>query len=230
MKRLRPSVIVFDVDGVLVDARHSFHRTALETVEHFTQRRFTNADLHRWKDQPGYNDDWRLTTDWVNSLGVRVSYDDVKRQFIKLYWGTGSGKPGNSARERWIAPRSMLRRLARRFELAIFTGRIREELRPTLDRFRAAAYFQQIVTTSDVVRSKPYPDGLLRILRERAPQSALYLGDNVDDAASAHAAQVPFVGVLAADTPHRRRLAENLKERGALRVINGIDEIERWLA
>jgi phosphoglycolate phosphatase-like HAD superfamily hydrolase len=31
-----PSVIIFDVDGVLVDVRGSFQKTTLETVEFFT--------------------------------------------------------------------------------------------------------------------------------------------------------------------------------------------------
>ena len=33
-------------------------------------RRVTYADLHRWKAKPGYNDDWRMTADWVTSLGT----------------------------------------------------------------------------------------------------------------------------------------------------------------
>ena len=228
MKRLRPSVIIFDVDGVLVDPRGSFHRSALDTVEHFTGQRFTSTHLHHWKDKPGYNDDWRLTTDWVNSLGVRVTYDQVKTQFMKFYWGNGTR--GNVVRERWLGSRASLRRLGRRYELAIFTGRVRSELEHTFERFRAAAYFAQIVTSSDVARSKPYPDGLLKILRGRDPRTALYLGDSVDDASAARAAAVPFLGVLHDYVPHRARFARMLKQGGALRILRDAGKVEKCLA
>lgn len=233
MKHMKPSVLIFDVDGVLVDPRGSFHRSALDTVEHFTRRRFTSADLHRWKTKPGYNDDWRLTTDWVNLLGgsqgVPVSYEQVKVQFMKFYWGNGSGQRGHVTRERWIASRSLLRRLGRRFELAVFTGRVRSELDHTFARFRAAPYFRQIVTSSDVARTKPYPDGLLKILGGRDPHCALYLGDTVDDAHAARAAGVPFAAVLQDYVPHRRAFAALLKENGAQSVLRCVDGLERWL-
>ena len=229
MKKLAPQVIVFDVDGVLVDARASFHRSALQTVEHFTGKCATTVELHRWKLKPGYNDDWKLTTDWVNARGVSATYDQVKEKFIEFYWGNGNGSPGNATREKWIASRAVLRRLARRFELAIFTGRIHAEFQHTLERFRVKQYFREVVTSSDVPRTKPYPDGLLRILRGRDPQCAVYLGDNVDDAAAAHAAGVPFVGVLGAHVPHRRVFARKLKLHGALRILSGPNEIEDLL-
>lgn len=230
MKRISPRVIIFDVDGVLVDARGSFHRSALQTVEHFTGKRATPAELHRWKLKPGYNDDWKLTTDWVNARGVPTGYDQVKDKFIEFYWGNGRGLRGNAGKEEWIASRAVLRRLGRRFELAIFTGRIHCEFAHTVKRFRVTDYFGEVVTASDVPRSKPYPDGLLRILRGRDPQCALYLGDNVDDAAAARAARVPFWGVLAPDLPHRRTLAARLKQNGALRILAGVNELEKWLA
>jgi HAD superfamily phosphatase len=229
VKPFVPQVIIFDVDGVLVDARNSFHRSARQTVEHFTGKRATVAELQRWKLRPGYNDDWKLTTDWVNARGVPATYEQVKNKFIEFYWGNGDGSPGNAARERWIASRAVLRRLKRRFELAIFTGRIESEFSHTLKRFRVADYFSVVVTSSDVPRTKPYPDGLLRILRGREAGCALYLGDNVDDAAAAHAAAVPFWGVLAADLPHRRTQAARLRRAGARRILGGIDELEKWL-
>ena len=230
MKRFDPRIIIFDVDGVLIDPRQSFHRSALDTVRHYTGRRFTSADLHKWKSRPGHNDDWRLTTDWLAALGTPVPYDEVKIQFMKFYWGNGNGRRGNVTRERWLASRALLRKLARRYELAVFTGRVRSELEHSFVRFRAASYFRSVITWSDVTRSKPYPDGLLKILAGRDPQSALYLGDSVDDAAAARAAKVPFIGVLQDYVPHRRQFAAQLKQQGALRVLHSISEVERCLA
>jgi HAD superfamily hydrolase (TIGR01548 family) len=222
-----PQIVIFDMDGVLVDVRSSFHRSILETVYHFTGIRVDRDEIHRWKNRSGYNDDWRLTTDWIRKLGRRVHYDEVKAQFHKFYWGE-DGR-GFVTSERWLVPHATLRKLARRAELAIFTGRTRQELVPTLTRFGVRDYFQRVVTTDDVRRSKPDPEGLLRILEGRHPASAVYLGDNVDDALAARAAGVPFLGVLPHRSAARRLRAARLRRAGALAILGHVRELETWL-
>ena len=85
--KFHPEVIIFDVDGVLVDTRGSFQRTTLETVKFFTGKRVTARELHKWKNRPGFNDDWKLSTAWVQKLGFDFSYEQVKAKFVELYWG-----------------------------------------------------------------------------------------------------------------------------------------------
>ena len=168
----------------------SFHRTTLETVKFFTGKKVTRAQLNQWKNRPGFNDDWKLSTAWVQSLGGKHEYDEVKAKFVDLYWGT-NGK-GYVNDEKWLLPRTSLRRLAKRFELAIFTGRTRREMDYTLTRVPLREFFSQVITVEDVERPKPDPGGLLRILNGRDPGIALYVGDNVDDANASKSAQVPF--------------------------------------
>ena len=220
-------LVILDVDGVLVDVRESFHRTTVQTVRHFTGQRVSRAEMRRWKNRPGYNDDWKLTTDWICSLGRRVSYEEVKRQYQRFYWGE-SGE-GNVARERWLLPRARLRRWARRAELAIFTGRTRRELGHTLARFGVARYFRRIVTLDDVLRSKPAPEGLLRILDGRDPVSAVYAGDNVDDALAAQRCGIAFLGVLPRNSAARRLRAARLRQLGAQAILGHVSELEEWL-
>ncbi|MGD1212731.1 MAG: HAD-IA family hydrolase [Candidatus Acidiferrales bacterium] len=220
-------VIIFDVDGVLVDVRESFHRTVIETVRFFTGKRVTRAELHGWKNQSGFNDDWKLSTAWVHSLGGKAPYEEVKRKFVEIYWGE-DGK-GNVSREKWLLPRASLRRLASRAELALFTGRVRKETDYTLDRLRVREFFRHIVTAEDVKRLKPDPEGLLRILDGRTPSRALYVGDNIDDALAAQAAQIPFVGVLPQDREARRTRRETLAKLGAKAILGDVTELEAWL-
>ncbi len=75
--KLRPELLVFDMDGVLVDVRESYHRTILETVRHFTGRRVSLEQVQRWKNRSGSNDDWKLTTDWIRALGGGETYREV---------------------------------------------------------------------------------------------------------------------------------------------------------
>jgi HAD superfamily hydrolase (TIGR01548 family) len=225
--RSKPSLIIFDVDGVLVDTHGSFQRTTLETVKFFTGKRVTSSELHRWKSRPGFNDDWKLTSEWVRSLGGNFDYQEIKRRFVEIYWG--SDGDGNVTRERWLLPLSSLKRLASVVELDIFTGRNRREMDYTLDRSNVREFFTRIVTTDDVQRSKPDPEGLLKILDGRDPGAAIYVGDNVDDAMPAHAIGVPFVGVLRQQSEERRHRVAGLRELGAKAILSSVRELEPWL-
>jgi len=223
-----PSVIIFDVDGVLVDTRGSFQRTTLETVRFFTGKRVTRAELHNWKNRAGYNDDWKLSHAWVCSLGGTFSYEEVKHKFVEIYWGR-NGK-GNVSAERWLFPRAALRRLARTAELSIFTGRIGRELDYSLDRWKVREFFRRTVTVENVSRPKPDAEGLLKILDGRDRSLALYLGDNVDDALAARAARIPFLGVLPRRSEERRQRSARLLKLGAKAILGEISELESWLS
>lgn len=225
--KLAPKLIIFDVDGVLVDVHGSFHRSILDTVRHFTGRRFTYAHIQQWKRRSGYNDDWRLSTDWVNSLGGKVEYAQVKRVFQKIYWGT-NGARGNVWRERWLVPPGRLARWAQRAELALFTGRTRRELRHTLEHFGVAKLFPRVVTMDDVEHLKPHPEGLLRLLDGTNPSEALYLGDNLDDALASKRARVPFLGVLRHGSEAHRVRAAQLRRQGARIILHSTNELEKY--
>ena len=221
--KFEPEIIIFDVDGVLVDVRGSFHQTVLETVKFFTGKRVTVQELHRWKNRSGFNDDWRLSTAWVQSLGGKFEYDQVKRKFVEIYWGQNGG--GNVAREKWLLPHATLRRLAARAELALFTGRVRAEIDYTLDRCNVREFFPQIVTVEDVKRPKPDPEGLLKILNGRDPSKSLYLGDNIDDAIASQSAGIPFLGILPCNSPRRTLL----RKFGAEIILADVRELETRL-
>ena len=225
--KLAPKLVIFDVDGVLVDVRGSFHRSIIETIHFFTGRRVTYAEIHQWKNRSGYNDDWRLTTDWIASLGKPIPYAQVKARFQKFYWGT-KDQPGNVSREKWLVAHSRLERWSRRADLALFTGRTRHELRHTLERSPANGLFRRAVTLDDVKKGKPDPEGLHLLLDGAPPRDALYLGDNIDDALAAKRARVPFLGVLPEGSEAHRVRATKLRELGALAVLHSVKDLEKF--
>jgi len=222
-----PRVIIFDVDGVLVGTKKTYLLTVLQVVRHFTGKRVTLRELHEWKNRPGYNDDWKLSHAWVNSLGAKISFEEVRAKFLELYWGRNHD--GNVRFEEWLLPKQALRRLARRAQLAIFTGRVLDELDYTFDRFRVRPFFDPVITVERVAQPKPSPEGLFQILAGRDPCCALYLGDNVDDAAAAKSAGVPFLGVLPPRSHEYRERGTRLRELGALAILGHIKQLETWL-
>lgn len=206
-----------------MDTRDSFQRTTLETVRHFTGKRVSRAEWHRWKNKPGFNDDWKLSHQWVRALGGNFTYDEVKAKFVELYWGKNGH--GYVSGEKWLLPHAQLRRLSRCADLAIFTGRIRRELDYTLDRWKVRQYFRKIVTVENVQHPKPHPEGLLKILGAADVAAAVYLGDNVDDASAARSAGMPFLGVLPRESQERRLRGPQLRRLGALAILGSVAEL-----
>lgn len=53
--------IVLDVDGVLVDVGQSYRRAIVESVAHVHGESIEIADVQRFKEAGGFNNDWELT-------------------------------------------------------------------------------------------------------------------------------------------------------------------------
>ena len=223
-------IIIFDVDGVLVDVADSYRETICRTVEHFTGKQITRAQVQDYKNQGGWNNDWELSRKIANDLGAEVDYQTVIEQFQKLFLGpSGNGDGGLIMRERWAPEPGLLERLNDSYRLAIFTGRIRMELEITLSRFAAGIRFDPTICTRDIENGKPAPDGLLKIAALNPAAKLVYVGDAVDDAQSARAAGVPFIGVAAAANPRGEALATLLKAEGAVAILDNVNELEGTL-
>lgn len=138
----------------------------------------------------------------------------------------GENNDGLILRERWPPNNGRLEKLATNHALAIFTGRPRGELDLTLRRFASGVQWSMIVADGDVPKAKPAPDGLVAIAGAHAERTLSYIGDTVDDARSARAAGVRFIGVA-----HGRSLGlrDLLMREGAAAVIKDINEIEKGL-
>ena len=221
-------ILVFDMDGVLVDVTASYRETIARTVEHFTGAAIAPEQIQEYKNQGGWNDDWKLSHHIVNSAGVEVPFEEVKAYFQKLFLGNGSD--GLMLREKWVARPGVLRRLNQGFQFALFTGRPEAEARMTLGRFAPEIEFAPIVGMYEVEHQKPAPDGLLKI-RDRNPgRNLFYVGDSVDDAECARSAGVPFIGIAAPSNPLYLDLVFLFQAAGARAIVDDINCLEEVFA
>jgi HAD superfamily phosphatase len=212
-------VLVFDMDGVLVDVTESYRATIIRTVEFFTARIIAPEQIQDYKNQGGWNNDWLLSQKICADFRVKVEYQAVVDRFNDFFLNQGLING-----ERWLPRDGLLESLRERFELAIYTGRNTWEAEITLKREGWWEGFL-LVTASDVEHEKPAPDGLFKIASMRPGKQMLYVGDTVDDARCASAANVPFIGVASPSNPRHDELAALLQAEGAIRVLGDINEI-----
>ena len=220
-------LIVFDMDGVLVDVSESYRETIVRTVEHFTGVTVTRAEIQDYKNQGGFNDDWKLSHHMIAEHGVAVEFQTVVDYFQGLFHG--NGMDGLILRERWMARDGLFDRLAARFDLALFTGRLRWEAEVTLHRFAPELRFDPIIGMEDVTALKPAPEGLLKIAATAGGRKIWYVGDTVDDARSARAAGVPFIGIASPDNVRHAEAASLFHAENAVAVLDDINQLESVL-
>lgn len=225
---MNSSIIVFDMDGVLVEVTESYRAAIVETIRFFTGQTIDNDSIQDWKNRGGYNNDWVLCHHFCRDAGVDVPFETVVGRFNLFFFGENND--GLILREKWLPQDGLLQRLASRGRLAIFTGRDRRELAFTMKRFAFDGVFSPVVTAEDVQNGKPAPDGLLLIQRQFPGARLTFVGDTVDDARSARAAGVPFIGIASPSSPRRDDLVSVLQSEGAIAVLSDINQIEGVLA
>jgi HAD superfamily phosphatase len=214
-------IIVFDMDGVLVDPTKSYRQTVVETVASLGGAITLDA-IEDYKNQGGWNNDWALTMQILADQKIHVAYDDVRVAFNKLFHGPN----GFVMQEEWLVSNGLFDRLGSRHRLGIFTGRLRADAAHTLQRFAPNTLFAPQICAEDVVNGKPAPDGLLKIRNDFPGTELVFLGDTVDDARSARLAGVPFYGIASANHLRRQELIGLFEQEQAVAVLETVNEIE----
>ncbi|HXR98345.1 MAG TPA: HAD-IA family hydrolase [Terriglobales bacterium] len=216
-------VLAFDMDGVLVDVTQSFRLAIVATVAGLGGGVATPDEVQALKNAGGFNNDWDLSRELLRRRGRDFTRPEVIAAFDAHYLG------GLRDQERWLLPPATIAALRERYTLCIFTGRPRRDSDYVLRRFNVADAFNIVLALEDVAVGKPAPDGLLELRRCCAPQPLVaYIGDTVDDATSAAAAGISFIGILAAAQARQAESAALFGAR-ALATFADVDAACRWL-
>lgn len=216
--------IAFDMDGVLVDASKSYRVAVQNTFKHFTGKEVSLQEISDTKKLGGLNNDWDLTDYLLKSQGKEVDYDDIVEVFQSHY-----EKLADS--EEILIDKSFLEELSKKYNLSIFTGRLKKEANFTLEKHGLADYFFPIVTLEDVGLDNQKPDckGLEIIKEKIITDKIYYLGDTVDDMVCAQNANVLGVGILPPQDKSEE-LKNLLKSKNAVVVLNQALDFIEYLA
>ena len=224
--KIKPT-LVFDMDGVLLNATQSYRVAIQKTFEYFSGKKLDVSEIQEIKNQGGYNNDWYLTEYLLKKHGFTVSREDVINKFQEFYWDNGNGLINN---EDFLMDKKLLQELSLSFNLAIFTGRVNQEATYTLKKNDVLECFYPIITMQDLPDDRQKPDilGLEKIKDAIITDKMYYFGDTVDDVKCAANANVVSIGVLPPQDKSDE-LTEALKNHGANVVLNSINDVKTIL-
>lgn len=174
-------IITFDCDGVLFDtddANRAYYNRILVNMglPEMTDAQFSYVQMHTVHD----------------SLAFLCGEEGLARA-RELRKGLGYG-PFIKHMKKAPGLDDLLNRLYKRVHTAIATNRS-NTMNRVLAEHGLADRFEMVVTALDVMRPKPAPEQLLKILDHfgATPPEMIYIGDSELDERAAALAQVPFI-------------------------------------
>ena len=208
-----PLTAILDVDGTLVDTNYqhaiAWHR-ALRNHGHVVQMWQVHRAIGMGGDQ--------IVAALVGEPAERDHGDQIRAAESEAYRELiGEVEPMDGARE-------LIAELGEAGATAILASSAKpEEVDHYLDLLEARELVAGWTTAADVERTKPEPD-LVRAALGKAggARPALMIGDSTWDVKAASAADLPTLAVLTGGFS-----AEELREAGAVRVIESIGELRR---
>lgn len=220
----KKNLVVFDMDGVLIDVEDSYRLAIQKTFEYFSSKPLSPEAIQEAKNQGGLNNDWDLTEYLLKKENITIEKSEIISKFQEIYFGkNGDGLIQN---EKLLIGKNILKNLAKNNHLAIFTGRPKTEAMFSLDFFGIKDYFSEIITMDDLDQDlqKPNPYGIFMIMSRLNPVNTFYLGDTIDDILAAKGARAKAIGVLPPGDKSKN-LKKLLKSNGAQIILKNINEI-----
>jgi len=174
--------VAFDCDGVMFDTAQANRFYYSHILLHFdrpavTDEQFTFVHMHTVNESMAYL--------FPDETILAAAYEFRKSMDYKQYLGYLTIEPHLV---------SLLEKLRPQIKTTIATNRT-DTMDRLLAEFNLDGYFDLVVTASDVMRPKPHPEALLKILNyfDLEPYQTIYIGDSQVDEMAARSAAMPFV-------------------------------------
>lgn len=223
---LKPELICFDMDGVLIDTSKSYDAAIKQTVEFFTKTKLEQQVIDTLRSRGGFNNDWVLTYELIKQQQDESlpDYESVVEQFQQFYLGNGEQAGLNQLEEALLSTKlctQLFVQNSKQFKTAVVTGRPRGEAEIGLELLGIRNTY--LVSDCDVIESKPAPEGINQCKTYYGSTYCWMLGDTPDDIQAAKAAGALAIGIAESES------ANNLYQAGADLVVASVNELERLL-
>lgn len=197
-----PTILVFDIDGVVRDVGNSYRRALADTVEHFTDGAYrpSQSDIDALKAEGLWNNDWEASRELIHRYFEAqgqsrsphpLSYDTIVDFFQRRYRGPDPDDPnhwtGYICQEPLLLRSNYLEELtAAGIAWGFFSGATRGSATYVLER-RLGLKAPVLVAMEDAP-GKPDPTGLFEVVRQLQDRDSaeptvpvIYVGDTVAD-------------------------------------------------
>lgn len=190
---LSPSLLLFDMDGVLFDVSGSYRACIIRTAKSFGLDLDTET-IQAAKDRGNANDDWVLTWRLLLQAGIECTLAQITERF-EYYYQDSPSTPGLWRQEIPLVDRNLLEQLGRKIPLGVVTGRPRVDAERSLAKHDIADCFEVLVCREDAPL-KPCPDPIALAMKRARDKHvrAWYVGDTPDDIVAARSCGVLPIG------------------------------------
>jgi len=173
--------VLFDVDGTLVDTEEATVEALKTTMKKLYNKEYTNNELNFAVGLPGKHT--------LHKLGIE-NIDDTLR-----FWGEQIREFSNKVMLYPQIEETLDNLKDKNIKLGIVTSRYDYEVKEDIILNKVLHYFDVIVTYNESLKPKPYPDQLLKALKEFKidPDDAVYVGDTPYDYGCAKGGNVDFI-------------------------------------
>lgn len=218
MSAPKPSIIVFDLDGTLIEFRLELSEAKRRIVETMVAGGMP-AEMISVKDSIQ-----TLLQKAETVLGYKAA-EELRARALAIM-REYEMKASNHCSPRDGVATLLPRLRSAGFRLAVATNTNREAAILSLSKSGIIHLLEVIVTRDDVKNLKPKGDVLLKVieLMKTSPEEVLYVGDSIHDLQAAREAGILFIGVEGGF--HTR---DDLKAAGCETVLNNLGELPNYL-
>jgi HAD superfamily hydrolase (TIGR01509 family) len=179
-KKLKPTAILFDMDGVLVDSLDSWWKSLNEALKNYNHRELSRGEFieNFWGFELRAN---------LNKLGIDenigVFCNNTYKNYInnvKIFSGT----------------KNALDRL-NKYPKAVITNTPNDCAIRILSKYKIKKYFEEIITSDQINKGKPEPDIVFEACKKLnvEPDKVVLVGDTKSDVKAGKGAGCKVIGI-----------------------------------
>ncbi|MBD3163610.1 HAD-IA family hydrolase [Candidatus Woesearchaeota archaeon] len=177
-------LIIFDMDGVLIDSADAWHSIFNSALEHFDGRRISREEFDRKV--------WARDFDITAKRYFSAKPEEVREYFTQIY------KNFRKKLSAFPDIKSTLGKLrGKGLKLAVATNTHTENAVQMLSDSGIANFFDTVFGADKARNGKPEPDMLIKIMKELGlgKEESVFIGDTIYDKMAAEKAGIRFIGM-----------------------------------